>query len=270
MAAAGGQVFLLSSSTPITTNGNMAGVAGVVDMVGVSGSTSFETAAATVAGTATVSVNRIAADADNNSTEFGTAAPTPENAGPVAPVTLEATAPGDKSGQVGSPVAGFTLAATGGTSPYSWSATGLPAGVTVAANGAVSGTPTTAGTYPVTATVTDSASPTPATDDVTFTYTITAAAASRPIAEIQGTGDVSPFAGQNVKTSGVVTASYPTGGLNGFYLQTPGTDTPDASDASSSTAGPAASPPTRPSVTRSRSRARPPSSPAPPRSSPPR
>ncbi|MFC7485589.1 ExeM/NucH family extracellular endonuclease [Knoellia sp. CPCC 206453] len=230
MAAAGGQVYLLSSSTAITTTGNQAGVAGIIDMVGVTGSTSFETAAATVGGTTALSVNRTAADADNNSTEFGTATPSPENAGPVAPVALEATAPGNKSGQVGSPVAGFTLAATGGTAPYSWSATGLPPGVTVAANGAVSGTPTTANTYAVTATVTDSAA-TPATDDVTFTYTITAAAASRPIAEIQGTGDVSPFSGQNVKTSGVVTASYPTGGLNGFYLQTPGADTPDASDA---------------------------------------
>ncbi|MEO7269330.1 MAG: ExeM/NucH family extracellular endonuclease, partial [Knoellia sp.] len=230
MATAGGQVYLLSSSTAITTTGNQAGAAGVIDMVGVSGATSFETAAATVAGTVTLSVNRTAADADNNSTEFGTATPSPENAGPVAPVALEATAPGNKSGQVGSPVAGFTLAATGGTSPYSWSATGLPDGVSVAANGAVSGTPTTVGTYTVTATVTDSAA-TPATDDVTFTYTITAAAASRPIAEIQGTGTTTPFDGQNVKTSGVVTASYPTGGLNGFYLQTPGADTPDASDA---------------------------------------
>lgn len=230
MAAAGGQVYLLSSSTAIATSGNQAGVAGIIDMVGVTGATSFETAPTTVVATATLSVNRTAADADSNSTEFGTATPTPENSGPVAPVALEATAPGNKSGQVGSPVAGFTLAATGGTTPYSWTATGLPAGVTVAANGAVSGTPTTAGTSTVTATVTDSATPTAATDDVTFTYTISDAASFRPIAEIQGTGSASPFDGQNVLTSGVVTASYPTGGLNGFYLQTPGADTPNASD----------------------------------------
>ncbi len=44
-----------------------------------------------------------------------------------------------------------------------------------------------------------------------------------PIAEIQGTGATSPLAGQDVVTDGVVTASYPTGGLRGFYLQTPGT-----------------------------------------------
>ncbi|NUS50487.1 MAG: ExeM/NucH family extracellular endonuclease [Nocardioidaceae bacterium] len=43
------------------------------------------------------------------------------------------------------------------------------------------------------------------------------------IEEIQGTGSTSPLAGKPVTTSGVVTAAYPTGGLAGFYLQTPGT-----------------------------------------------
>jgi len=43
------------------------------------------------------------------------------------------------------------------------------------------------------------------------------------IAQIQGTTDTSPYAGQTVTTEGVVTADYPTGGFNGFYLQTAGT-----------------------------------------------
>ncbi|WP_369370659.1 ExeM/NucH family extracellular endonuclease [Promicromonospora sp. Populi] len=56
-----------------------------------------------------------------------------------------------------------------------------------------------------------------------------------PIAEIQGTGDASPLAGQTVTTRGVVTAAYATGGFNGLYLQTAGTGggvdpTPGASD----------------------------------------
>ncbi|MFE7628982.1 ExeM/NucH family extracellular endonuclease [Kocuria sp. NPDC057446] len=57
------------------------------------------------------------------------------------------------------------------------------------------------------------------------------------IREIQGTGDVSPVAGQAVTTRGVVTAVYATGGLNGYYVQTPGTGgdldpaTHDASEA---------------------------------------
>jgi predicted extracellular nuclease len=54
-----------------------------------------------------------------------------------------------------------------------------------------------------------------------------------PIATIQGTNtDTSPYAGQTVTTKGVVTAAYPVGGLNGFFLETGGPDTtPGASDA---------------------------------------
>src|SRR4051794_698056 len=57
MAAAGGQAYLLSNGTAIVDTGNMAGKAGVVDMVGASGSSSFETGATTGAATATSSLN---------------------------------------------------------------------------------------------------------------------------------------------------------------------------------------------------------------------
>ena len=50
------------------------------------------------------------------------------------------------------------LSATGGTTPYTWTATGLPLGLTVT-NGSISGTPTTPGTYPVSLRVTDSSGP---------------------------------------------------------------------------------------------------------------
>ncbi|MBB5633325.1 5'-nucleotidase [Cryobacterium mesophilum] len=46
----------------------------------------------------------------------------------------------------------------------------------------------------------------------------------KTIEEIQGTGDASPFAGDDtLSTKGIVTAAYQTGGFNGFYIQTPGT-----------------------------------------------
>ncbi|TNM39437.1 ExeM/NucH family extracellular endonuclease [Nocardioides albidus] len=51
------------------------------------------------------------------------------------------------------------------------------------------------------------------------------------IADIQGSGASSPLATTAVTTEGVVTAAYPTGGFNGFYIQTPGADTPERSDA---------------------------------------
>jgi Putative Ig domain len=50
-----------------------------------------------------------------------------------------------------------TVAATGGATPYTWGAVGLPAGLGInSATGAISGTPTASGTFPVTVTVTDS------------------------------------------------------------------------------------------------------------------
>lgn len=56
-------------------------------------------------------------------------------------------------------------------------------------------------------------------------------ASAKTIAEIQGNGAFSPVSGQMVITRGVVTAAYPTGGFNGFYIQTGGADTtPGASD----------------------------------------
>ena len=46
---------------------------------------------------------------------------------------------------------------------------------------------------------------------------------ARTIEEIQGNGPTSPLDQQSVITKGVVTAAYPTGGFNGYYIQTPGT-----------------------------------------------
>ena len=56
-------------------------------------------------------------------------------------------------------------------------------------------------------------------------------AGQKTIAEIQGEGAETPFAGRQVTTSGVVTGVYSTGGYNGYYIQTPGAEkTAGASD----------------------------------------
>lgn len=57
---------------------------------------------------------------------------------------------------VGGPIAGGATA-TGGSGAYSWTATGLPPGVVMSTDGALSGSPTSAGTYTTVATVTDTA-----------------------------------------------------------------------------------------------------------------
>ena len=46
---------------------------------------------------------------------------------------------------------------------------------------------------------------------------------SKSIAEIQGSTDTSPFVYDTATTRGVITAAYPTGGFNGFFMQTEGT-----------------------------------------------
>jgi len=152
-----------------------------------------------------------------------------------APAPLAATDPGDKTGYVSKPIASFTLAASGGKAPYTWTATGLPDGITVSSAGVVSGTPTQAGTYTVTATATDAASAT-ATAEFVITVSDLPDLPLTSIPDIQGTGETSPLAGQDVAVEGIVTARYPDGGINGYVIQTAGYDaasdeTPGASDA---------------------------------------
>ncbi|HEY3750625.1 MAG TPA: putative Ig domain-containing protein [Pseudonocardiaceae bacterium] len=100
-------------------------------------------------------------------TPNGTAAFT---AGAAAPGPLAANNPGSQSGTVGT-AASLQLSASGGTAPYTFTATGLPTGLSVSSGGLISGTPTTAGTFTVAATVHDSAAGTASTS---FTWTISA------------------------------------------------------------------------------------------------
>jgi hypothetical protein len=78
---------------------------------------------------------------------------------PGAPAAPTITTTTLSNGMVSQSYSG-TLAATGGTQPYSWnvSAGALPTGLTLSTAGAISGTPTTAGAFDFTARVLDSAS----------------------------------------------------------------------------------------------------------------
>jgi hypothetical protein len=77
--------------------------------------------------------------------------------------------PGNQTGTVGTPVS-LQMSATGGTPPYTWSATGLPDGLSInQSSGLISGTPTTAGSYSVTVTAQDSVG---AKGSTSFTWSI--------------------------------------------------------------------------------------------------
>ncbi|GGB43133.1 hypothetical protein GCM10011492_37590 [Flexivirga endophytica] len=88
--------------------------------------------------------------------------------------------PGSKSSPVNT-AASLQLAASGGTAPYTWSASGLPTGLSISNSGLISGTPTTAGTYTVKATATDSAGK---SGTATFTWTITSSSGGSCTAQL--------------------------------------------------------------------------------------
>lgn len=86
------------------------------------------------------------------------------------------------------------MQASGGTTPYSWSASGLPAGLSISSStGLISGTPTATGTSNVTVTVTDSASK---TASASFTWTVESASTGCSGHEFTFTGTLSSGASQ--------------------------------------------------------------------------
>ena len=221
--AGGGTLYLAASATGVLPTDSA-----VIDKIGYGTSNSPEGTAA--AGNSVVlSYQRSAdgADTDNNAADFSVATPTPTASTPVPDISV--VNPGTQNATAGTAITPLTLSASGGTPPYTWTATGLPAGLDISNSGVISGTPTAAGTSSVTVVATDTSGK---SASATFSEIVAAPVVNLTIAQIQGTDtDTSPYVNQTVTTQGVVTAAYPTGGFNGFFVETPGPDTtPGASD----------------------------------------
>ena len=245
MSGTAGKVALVTGIDTLGCNGGSTTctapqLARIIDLVGYGTANFFEGAAAAPALSNTTAALRSAngaTDTDNNAADFASGPPNPRNSAPVV-TDLAATDPADVDAIVDTPIEPINLEATGGTPDYSWDVSGLPSGLSETSDGVIEGMPTAIGSSLVTATVTDSATPTPDTDSVQFSISVTEPTEA-PIAEIQGTDtDTSPFNGQVVSTEGVITALYPggTGLFNGIYIQTAGSGgstntTPGASDA---------------------------------------
>jgi subtilase family serine protease len=118
--------------------------------------------------------------------------------------TVTVTNPGSQTGTVGT-AASLQIKATDSASgqTLTYSATGLPAGLSInSSTGLITGTPTTAATYSVTATAKDT---TGATGSASFSWTINPASSGCTAAQLLGnpgfeTGSISPW----TSTSGVL------------------------------------------------------------------
>jgi hypothetical protein len=135
------------------------------------------------------------------------------------------------------------LSASSGTSPYSWSVTSgsLPAGLSLASDGTISGTPTTAGTSTFTVQLTDSSSPAstvtaqlsltvdPAALAVTTSSLPDGAAGSAYSQDLSASGGTSPYswsvtsgslpAGLSLASDGTISGTPASAGTSTFTVQ---------------------------------------------------
>jgi len=136
----------------------------------VAGAAALYLAANPTASPATVQSALIAAATSDKISNPGSGSPNKllYTGGGGVPGTPSVTNPGAQASTVGTAVS-LQLSASNGTSPYTWTATGLPAGLSISSSGLISGTPTTAATYSVTATATDAAAK---TASATFSWVV--------------------------------------------------------------------------------------------------
>ncbi|MEU8270758.1 ExeM/NucH family extracellular endonuclease [Sphaerisporangium sp. NPDC049002] len=201
LSGTAGKVALVRSADGLACNGGSVvctaeQLALIADLVGY-GTANFSEgspAPALTNSTAALRAGGGCVDTDANAADFTAVAPAPRNSA-TTPAPCEPT-PTDSPGATDTPTA----------------------------------TPTDTPTATPTSTPSDTATPTPSPTP-TRTGQPCAIPATHQIAQVQGSGDTTPLAGQEVRVEGVVTGDFQgTGQFGGFYIQDP---TPDADPATS-------------------------------------
>jgi Zn-dependent metalloprotease len=131
--------------------------------------------------------------------------------------TVTVNNPGSQTGTVGT-AKSLQLTGTDSASgqTLTWSATGLPAGLSISSSGLISGTPTTAGTFTTTATARDT---TGATGSASFTFTIsgTGGGCSSPGQKLGNPGFETGTAAPWTASAGVIDGSTGEAAHSGSY-----------------------------------------------------
>jgi subtilase family serine protease len=138
--------------------------------------------------------------------------------------TVTVTNPGSQTGTVGT-AASLQIHATDSASgqTLTYSATGLPAGLSISSSGLISGTPTTVGTSNVTVTATDT---TGASGSTSFTWIINSAGGGGGI--VNGGFETGTFSGWT--TSGAATSIVSSGAHSGSFAAQSGSTSPTNGD----------------------------------------
>ncbi|MGW6014799.1 M4 family metallopeptidase [Streptomyces sp. NPDC055210] len=132
---------------------------------------------------------------------------------PTGGVTV--TNPGSQSSVVGTAVSLQISASSTNSGSLSYAATGLPTGLSISSSGAITGTPTAAGTYSTTVTVTDS---TGATGTASFTWTVSSTGGGTcTSAQLLGNAGFESGNTTWTATSGVITSDTDQAAHGGSY-----------------------------------------------------
>ncbi|MFE6482963.1 M4 family metallopeptidase [Streptomyces sp. NPDC057757] len=128
---------------------------------------------------------------------------------------VSVTNPGSQSSTVGTAVSLQVAASSTNGGTLTYAATGLPTGLSISSGGAISGTPTTAGTYSTTVTATDS---TGASGTASFTWTVSSTGGgSCTSAQLLGNAGFESGATTWTASSGVITTSSSQAARTGSY-----------------------------------------------------